>query len=168
MVARALFKLVLLTAALTAVPGQLTLAENVKGAAVSTAADDLAIRAVLSEYERALNAADIEATIALYDPDGVVMAPNTQPAVGRPAIRQAIEAVTKIIKLHVKFTIAEIVETSAEWAFVRTSSAGTSTLIANGAQRPEANQELFILKKGSDGFWKVARYSFSNTRPPAP
>lgn len=167
MVARAFLGTVLLTLALTAAPGRPTFGENAKGAVASITAEEVAIRAVLSEYERALNAGDIEATMALYDPDGVMMAPNAPPTVGRPAIRRQIEAVSKIVKLHVSFTIAEIVETSGEWAFVRTSSAGSSTLIADGAQRPEANQELFILRRGPDGLWRVARYSFSSMKPPA-
>jgi ketosteroid isomerase-like protein len=29
----------------------------------------------------------------------------------------------------------------------------------------EGNQELFIFKKGTDGQWRIARYSFSTTNP---
>ena len=31
----------------------------------------------------------------------------------------------------------------------------------------EANQELFIFRKDDDGAWRIARYSFSPTNPPA-
>jgi hypothetical protein len=30
----------------------------------------------------------------------------------------------------------------------------------------KANQELFIFRKGEDGQWRIARYSFSPTNPP--
>jgi hypothetical protein len=30
----------------------------------------------------------------------------------------------------------------------------------------EGNQELFVFKKGGDGIWRIARYSFSTTSPP--
>jgi ketosteroid isomerase-like protein len=52
------------------------------------------------------------------------------------------------------------------WAFAPTNSAGTVTVNATGAKSAEANQELFIFRKGPDGAWKIARYSFSTTNPP--
>jgi hypothetical protein len=39
--------------------------------------------------------------------------------------------------------------------------------IVLGKTLAEANQELFIFKKGDDGNWCMARYSFSPTNPPA-
>jgi ketosteroid isomerase-like protein len=80
-------------------------------------------------------------------------------------VRRAYDA-GKAITLHVKFNIAELVEMSPEWAFVRTNSAGTITVNATGAKSAEANQELFIFRKGTDGMWRIARYSFSTTNPP--
>ena len=35
-----------------------------------------------------------------------------------------------------------------------------------GKKLAEANQELFIFKKGDDGKWRIARYSLSPTNPP--
>jgi ketosteroid isomerase-like protein len=93
------------------------------------------------------------------------MAPYSRPAVGKAAVRQDYDAVFKAITLRVKFNLAEIVEMSPEWAFARTNSAGTNTVNATGARSAEANQELFIFRKGPDGAWKIARYSFSTTNP---
>ena len=56
---------------------------------------------------------------------------------------------------------------SPTYAYVRTKSAGTTTHASTGKSTSEANQELFILKKGSDGMWRIARYSFSPTNSPA-
>ena len=50
---------------------------------------------------------------------------------------------------------------SEDWAFLRTSSTGQITILANGAVIPEGNQELFLLRK-VHGQWKLARYSFSS------
>jgi uncharacterized protein (TIGR02246 family) len=127
--------------------------------------DDAAIRSVLSSYEAALNSSNTEAVMPLYAEDGVFMAPNFQSAIGKAAVRRAYDAVFKAITLKVKFTIAELVMTSSEWAFVRTNSAGTQKVNASGASSTEANQELFIFKKGGDGGWRIARYSFSTTNP---
>jgi uncharacterized protein (TIGR02246 family) len=131
----------------------------------STTADETAIRNVMSSYEAALNGSSTDAAMPLYAEDGVFMAPNNQSAVGKASLRQAYDAVFKAITLKVKFTIAELVVMAPQWAFVRTNSAGTQTINATGATSREANQELFIFKKGDDGKWRIARYSFSTTNP---
>jgi uncharacterized protein (TIGR02246 family) len=130
----------------------------------SHAADEAAVRSVLSWYQDALNASNTEAVMPLYTEDGVFMPPNNPSAVGK-AVRQAYDAVFKAITLKVKFTVAELVMMSPEWAFVRTISAGTSKINATGVVGAEGNQELFIFKKGTDGRWRIARYSFSTTNP---
>lgn len=139
---------------------------DIKRANATNGADQAAIRATLSSYEAALNASDTAAVMPLYTDDGVFMAPYNQSAVGKAAVRQAYDAVFTAIALHVEFGVVEIVGMSPEWAFARTNSAGTNTVNATGAKSAEANQELFIFRKGSDGAWKIARYSFSPTNPP--
>jgi uncharacterized protein (TIGR02246 family) len=129
-------------------------------------ANEEAISSVLANYQDALNGSDTDAVMQLYSDDGVFMPPYSQSAIGADAVRQAYDAVFKAIKLSVKFNIAEIVEITPGWAFARTNSAGTTTINATGAKSAEANQELFIFKKGTDGRWKIARYSFSSTNPP--
>jgi uncharacterized protein (TIGR02246 family) len=119
----------------------------------------------MSSYEAALNASSTEAAVPLYTEDGVFMAPNNQSAVGNLALRRAYDAVFKAITLKVKFTIAELVVMAPRWAYVRTNSAGTQKINATGATSAEANQELFIFKKGDDGEWRIARYAFSTTNP---
>lgn len=131
----------------------------------STIADETAIRNLMSSYESALNASNTEAAMPLYAEDGVFMAPNNQSAVGKASVRQAYDAVFKAITLKVKFTIAELIVMSPQWALVRTNSTGTRKINATGATSREANQELFIFKKGDDGQWRIARYSFSTTNP---
>jgi uncharacterized protein (TIGR02246 family) len=131
----------------------------------SHAADETAIRSVLSSYQDALNASNTEAVMPLYTEDGVFMPPNNPSAVDKAAVRQAYDAVFQAITLNVKFAIAELVRMSPEWAFVRTNSAGTNKINATGAVSPEGNQELFIFRKDADGKWRIARYSFSTTNP---
>jgi uncharacterized protein (TIGR02246 family) len=128
-------------------------------------ADETAIRSVMAAYEAALNASDTQAVMPLYAEDGVFMAPNNQSAIGKAAVRQAYDAVFKAITLKVKFTIAEVVVMAPQWAFVRTNSAGTQKINATGAIGAEGNQELFVFRKGDDGKWRIARYSFSTTNP---
>jgi uncharacterized protein (TIGR02246 family) len=124
-----------------------------------------AITALLAEYNDALNTSSTDAVMPLYTEDGVFMPPYSPSAVGTEALREAYDAVFKAITLNVKFTIAEIVELAPEWVFARTNSAGTTFDHATGVKSAEANQELFIFEKDSNGSWKIARYSFSSTNP---
>jgi uncharacterized protein (TIGR02246 family) len=127
--------------------------------------NEKAVATVLASYQDALNASNTDAVMRLYAEDGVFMPPYSKSAIGAAAVRQAYDAVFKAIKLSVKFDVAEVVELAPNWAFARTNSAGTVTVNATGAKSAEANQELFIFKKGVDGRWKIARYSFSSTNP---
>jgi uncharacterized protein (TIGR02246 family) len=129
-------------------------------------ANEDAVAEVLDAYNVALNSSDTNAVMRLYAEDGVFMPPYSPSAVGLAELRKAYDAVFKAIKLTVKFHVAEIVEMSPEWVFARTNSAGTTLNHATGTTSEEGNQELFIFRKGRDGKFKIARYSFSTTNPP--
>jgi uncharacterized protein (TIGR02246 family) len=128
--------------------------------------DEKAIGAVLAKYQDALNQSSTDAVMKLYAPDGVFMPQNSASSVGAQAVRRAYDAVFNAIKLSVKFDIAEIRQLAPGWAFARTNSAGTVKVNATGESSAEGNQELFVFQKiGED--WKIARYCFSTTNPPA-
>jgi uncharacterized protein (TIGR02246 family) len=130
-------------------------------------ANEQAVAAVLAAYNDALNSSDTNAVMPLYMKDGVFMPPFSPSAIGTEQVRKAYDAVFAAIRLTVKFNIAEIVEMSPEWVFARTNSAGTTLNHATGRTSAEGNQELFIFHKDSDSKFKIARYSFSTTNPPA-
>ena len=131
------------------------------------AKDDAEIRGVLASYNDALNGGKTAAVLPLYTDDGTFMPPYSPSSVGHEAVRKAYDAVFNELKFHVRFTIAELVVMSPTWAYVRTNSAGTTEHHSTGKTTAEANQELFIFKKGDDAKWRIARYSFSPTNPPA-
>jgi uncharacterized protein (TIGR02246 family) len=130
------------------------------------ATDEAAIRSTLAAYNDALNDGHTAPVLPLYTDDGVFMPPYSQSAVGKNAVKAAYDAVFRELKFRVKFTIAELVVMSPKWAYVRTNSAGTTDHRSLGKTLAEANQELFIFRKGDDGKWRIARYSFSPTNPP--
>jgi uncharacterized protein (TIGR02246 family) len=142
----------------------------VSGASAAVAAQDLdrtKIEAVLATYEKALNESSTDTVMTLYASDGVFMPQHSLPNVGKNAVRAAYSHVFEAIKLNIKFTIDEILQVSPEWAIARTRSAGFVTINATGDRGPEANQELFVFQKQESGDWKIARYIFSTTNPPA-
>jgi uncharacterized protein (TIGR02246 family) len=132
----------------------------------SLAAEEEAIRRVMASYNDALNSGSTNAALALYAEDGVFMPPYSQSAVGKEAVRKAYDAVFAELKFDVKFTVVELVVMAPNWAYVRTNSAGVTGHASTGKTTAEANQELFIFRKGEDGQWRIARYSFSPTNTP--
>ena len=130
------------------------------------AEDEAAIRRVMASYNDALNGGRTAAVMPLYADDGVFMPPYSQSAVGKAAVEKAYDAVFDELKFNVKFTITELVVMAPRWAYVRTNSAGTTGHHSTGRTTAEANQELFIFRKGDDGDWRIARYSFSPMNPP--
>jgi uncharacterized protein (TIGR02246 family) len=127
--------------------------------------DEKAMVAVLAKYQDAANKSDAEAVEALFAPDGVLMAENSDSAVGAEAVGQAYSGMASAIKLDIAFKVEEVRQLSPDWGFARTHSTGTIRLLATGAVIPESNQELFLFQK-IDGDWRIARYSFSTILPP--
>ena len=127
--------------------------------------NEQAVATLLANYQDALNQSDTDAVMRLYASDGVFMPQHSPSSVGADAVRKAYDAVFQAITLHVKFEVAEIHETSPDWAIARTNSAGSVKVKATGGGGPEANQELFVFQK-VDGTWKIARYCFCTTNPP--
>jgi uncharacterized protein (TIGR02246 family) len=119
------------------------------------------IEQLLNKYERALNTGDVQAAVQLYTDDGVFMAPENPAAVGTEVLRKAYTGVFRAIALKLKFQIAETKLLSPEWALLRTTSTGVVKILANGAEVPGSNQELFVLHK-TNGQWKIARYAFNS------
>ena len=124
------------------------------------------IEAVLKSYEQALNASDVEGVAQLFTDDAVVLAPNAPSAVGIRAVRAAYTGIFQAIDLDLTFEVAEVNVVSPDWAFLRSTSSGSITILANGAQVPSSNQELFVPHK-TQGRRKLARYSFSSVLPSA-
>ena len=135
--------------------------------AFAVTSDTEAIKATLNAYRDALVASDAKGCVALYADDGVTMAQNFETQVGHDAIMTWYTECFKLITLNVKFDIKEVVVASDEYAFARTTSAGTQKQNKTGETSHEGNQELFVLQK-VDKEWKIARYCFSTTNPPKP
>ena len=120
----------------------------------------------MATYNAALNDGKTNAVLPLYTATGIFMPPYSASAIGQDAIRKAYDAVFAELTFDVRFDIAELVLMAPVWAYVRTNSAGKTRHTSTQKTTAEANQELFILNKGSDSKWRIARYSFSPTSPP--
>ena len=121
-----------------------------------------AIEKLLFSYRDALNASDVNKVVTLYAAQGVFMPSNAPTSVGQEHVREAYEFVFKNIQINIEFFIDEITVTG-DFAFLRTTSKGTSLIRANRQTVPEENRELFVLLK-ENGTWRIARYMFNKTK----
>ena len=120
------------------------------------------IEALLGEYKKSLNTSDAKLAQSLYTKDGIFMPTQAPSGIGSEGILKSYEFVFSQIQLNIEFFIEEI-EVEGKMAFAVTSSKGTVKILANGAEAPEANRELFVFEK-VDGDWKIARYMFNKTK----
>ncbi len=121
------------------------------------------LQQLIKRYEVSLNASDTASIMGLYGETPVFMPQHSPAQSGREAVKKAYESVFKNIDLNIKFSIYET-EIHGKTAWARTSSAGKTTILANGKKINEGNNELFIFKK-EKGEWKIHRYLFSTTTP---
>jgi uncharacterized protein (TIGR02246 family) len=119
---------------------------------------------VIKAYEKALNASDVAAALALYGEDPIFMPQYSGALSGRAAVKAGYEHVFETLKLNVIFTVHEVVE-MGDLAYVRTTSAGETEILSKKRTVKEGNNELFIFRK-ERGKWKIHRYLFASTNPP--
>ena len=120
---------------------------------------------LINLYGEGLTNQDVEGILELYSSDPVFMPEYAPPAVGRAAVRKAYEWVFATLKLNGRFAVHEA-EIMGDRAWVRTSSTGRFTVIATGVEADVANSELFLFKR-ENGAWKIHRYIFTASAPPA-
>jgi uncharacterized protein (TIGR02246 family) len=130
---------------------------------ISNTPERTAIEATIFEYFQALNHGDVDAVVKLYTDDPVQLPFLLPPVVGTEAVRNNYQSTFRHIHFQMHTTIQELVEMSAEWAYVRTDSSGIFTPTKTGEGVVATFHELFLLRKTNDGKWHIARYSFSPT-----
>ena len=129
-----------------------------------SSSDHQAITALLHAYGSILASRSLPDLLNIYTPDGVLMAPGYQPAVGTEALESSYKRIFSTIKLEIEFSIDEIVVMDGEWAFARTTAEGKKFWLQKGTDESHSNQEIFICRKVG-GEWRIARYCFSSMKP---
>jgi len=153
--------MLLLTIASCQTKGQNQLSDSQNKTEAGTK-EKIAIEKLLFSYRDALNASDVSKVLRLYTVQGVFMPANAPTSVGQEQIKGAYEFVFKNIQINIEFFIDEIT-VIGDFAFLRTTSKGTSLIRANGQTVPEENRELFVLLK-ENSTWRIARYMFNKTK----
>jgi uncharacterized protein (TIGR02246 family) len=131
----------------------------------SNAAED-AIKKVIADYNRGLNACDVEAVVKVWEHDGIFMPPNQRAAEGEQSLRAWYTTYCSRTVAKLKFAPVEVRQT-ADWAWARVAVTGALTNKATGTVTLQDNKALFVVHRGIDGTWRIARYAINSNKPQA-
>ncbi len=126
----------------------------------ATSVDEEAIRTMANEWAVALSDGDMDALFALYDEDAVDIPPGLI-SIGRAAIRQRFESSLAEQSVNASISFDDVVVVG-DWAFARGIFMGRYTASADGAQTQIRNDNLWIMRRGSDGSWRVAQMMYNS------
>ena len=126
----------------------------------STEKDEEDVRTLIATtYRDALAASDADAITDAFADDGVVMPPEGATYRGSDAVKGNYEGIFSSVGLDLQFDIDEIA-IDGDYGFVRSTSDGTATVLADNSSAPEVNRELWVVHK-VDGQWKIAFYMYN-------
>jgi len=124
------------------------------------------VRAWFEQYDAAINAGLLDRWAAFVADDAVIMPPDEPPIIGLDAIRPRYAAVFEAYSFQ--FTGgAEEIAVSGRLAVIRATIEETLTPTGGGAPMDLRGAWLLVLKKQSNGSWKLWRNMWSVFPPPA-
>lgn len=129
------------------------------------ARDKAAIDTTRNAYASAWRAGSAGDVTNLYADDALVLYPNQPALVGRAAIQMYFKQFfDDFIQNEFELTSAEI-QITGSWAFDRGTYTWKGTPKAGGPAVDDRGKFLVILKRQSDGSWKVFRDMDNSDRP---
>jgi uncharacterized protein (TIGR02246 family) len=132
--------------------------------ATTTQVDAEAIMMLLTEYDAAATAGNVDAVMALYADDAVSMPPDAPARTGKEEIRAAFVAVLEENTVQLTSQVDEV-RVSGDLAFLRAAYDETLTPKAGGEPTQLHGKWLVILERQPDGSWKSWREMWSNYAP---
>ncbi len=125
----------------------------------ATPADDAAIRDLARRYAAAFESEDVEAVLEVLTDDFVALSPAKPPLVGKDAVRPILAEDLAAMEIdRLRFTLEEIVVTGS-WAYAWGTSEAAFRVGSDADTTHVRGKVLWILRRGDDGVWRVARDS---------
>lgn len=136
------------------------------GKSYSKNADEQAIKSLLQDYAAAYNSGDVNRVMPLWAENGIVLAANRAPVVGKKAIkawkqREHFAKFSYQMKLY-----SEEIGVGEDWAFQRGRYRVTVTPKSGATPVKDEGKFLQIWQRQSDGSWKVARDMANSNKAP--
>ena len=111
---------------------------------------------VRQDFNAAFNAGDAAAMSRIVDRDGIWMPPGNPAIKGKEDIVETYAAWFAKFSSKINLKSGEVLLTG-QWAVVNGTFERTDTLKSDGARKQTKGHYLLILKKQSNGAWKIAR-----------
>lgn len=131
----------------------------------STAVAD-AVEGIWQEYAASLNAGDLDRWLSLWTDDGIQMPPGESLVVGKDRIRKRNQGFLDRYEFDMNISNQEI-ETAGDWAYSRGVYKATLTAKSGGDVIYVDGKYMTILKRQSDGSWKIHRDIFNSNVAPS-
>ena len=126
--------------------------------------DVKAVKAVVKEYQDALNSNSLDGIVAVFDVDAVVLPPDAPAAAGHGAIREQYKTITDPgTSIDITIEIQELI-LADNVAHVWSLNYG-KIKFEGGDENSIDSKSLMVLQKTMDG-WKVHRYMFNSNIAP--
>ena len=135
---------------------------------VDVEAEKEAIAHVIEQLQTAMNdnkGGEWEPYLECFAEDAILMVPNFPSHIGLDAIR-TFQNMPPYHTFDIKSKIEEI-QVCGEWAFLRKTQLGTMTPVNGGEPQKIDGKFITILKKQTDGSWKIWRDIWNNNTPDA-
>jgi uncharacterized protein (TIGR02246 family) len=133
---------------------------------LDVAADVAAINAVNDKLVAAFNSNDAIAAASTLAEDAIMMFPNRSIIEGRKTIQALLENRLKNNWVKIVNTTLET-EVAGDWAYIRGDFTHAETPKSGGKTIAAGGKYLRILKRQSDGSWKIYRSINNSNDPPS-
>ena len=130
----------------------------------TTAADLQAIRALVDEFDEAINAGDFEAMAQLYDEDAIRMPAEAPPQMGRDAIREWFRTERGQYDIEIDNVVRDA-QVFGDWGYSWGDASGTMTPRDGGEPRTIDSKWMAVTRRQADGSWKTYRDIYNSNAP---
>jgi uncharacterized protein (TIGR02246 family) len=132
-------------------------------------ADIQAVKDNEAQWNKDYQAKDLEKIVAHYTDDAVLIAPGTQPSIGKEAIHSALKEMLADNALSLIFQ-TERVDVAKSGDVAYTQGSYTLTVTDSATKKPISDKGSYVTvyKKQADGSWKAVADIASSATPPGP
>lgn len=127
-------------------------------------ADLQAIEQLAADWRSGWLAGDVDALIALFADDPVLLAQGQPAVTGRDAIRSLYEAVLSEFRFTSETTLNEV-DACGDLGYVWSTYRLSATPKGRGNSITSAGKSVFIVRRQRNGTWKIARLIDNGDEP---
>jgi ketosteroid isomerase-like protein len=130
-------------------------------------ADVAAINAIREREMAFANSGNMDSLLTVYTSDVVFMPPNERAVIGQEAVKKWGDATLQQVSFNVRYTSSDV-NVSGDWGIDHYAGVFTVTPKAGGSPVVENIKGVHVMKRQSDGTWRIAQDVWNSDAPPPP